>query len=79
MFKTNNKNTRSTSMTYSGVFIVNFQHISLFSSGSVVDFEQVNVVWEETSLNSLLTFFATFFPFGVFLSLFSFLFYFIWP
>ena len=27
----------------SGVFIVNFEHISLFSSVSIVDFEQVNV------------------------------------
>ena len=29
------------------VFIVNFEHIShIFSSVSVVDFEQVNVSWE---------------------------------
>ena len=33
----------------SGVFIVNFEHIShLFPSVFVVDFEQVNVVWVRT-------------------------------
>ena len=37
MFKFNNKNT--------GVFIVNFEHIShLFSIASLVDFKQVNVI-----------------------------------
>ena len=29
----------------SGVFVVNFEHIKLFSSVSIVDFEQVNVSW----------------------------------
>ena len=29
----------------SGVFIVNFEHISLFSSVFVVDFEQVHDCW----------------------------------
>ena len=30
----------------SGLFIVNFEHIShLFSSASIIDFEQVNVSW----------------------------------
>ena len=39
MFKVNNKNTRT-----SGVFIVNFEHIShFFSIVSIVDFKQVNV------------------------------------
>ena len=43
--KKTNKNTRKTSVKY--VFIVNFEHIShIFSSVSVVDFEQVNVSWE---------------------------------
>ena len=33
---------------HSGVFIVNFEHISpLFSSVSIVEFEQVNVCWNE--------------------------------
>ena len=31
----------------SGVFIVNFKHISLFSSVSIANFEQVNVSWVE--------------------------------
>ena len=49
MLKVNNKNTRTTSTPErrhwhrSGVFIVNFEHISLFSSVSIADFEQVNV------------------------------------
>ena len=30
----------------SGVFIVNFENISLFSSVSIVDSEQVNVSWD---------------------------------
>ena len=31
----------------SGVFIANFKHIShLFSSVSIINFEQVNVTWE---------------------------------
>ena len=48
-FEVNNNNTRTTSMTFSGVFIVNFKHIlHLFSSVSFVDFEQVNVSWEVT-------------------------------
>ena len=52
MLKVNNKNTRTTSTPErrhwhrSGVFIVNFEHISLFSSVSIVDFEQVNVRWD---------------------------------
>ena len=38
------KLTITTPITFSGVFIVNFKHIShLFSSVSFVDFEQVNV------------------------------------
>ena len=48
-FAVNNNNTRTTSMTFSGVFIVNFKHIlHLFSGVSFVDFEQVNVSWEVT-------------------------------
>ena len=31
---------------HSGVFIVNFEHSSLFSSASIVDFKQVNVSWD---------------------------------
>ena len=44
MFKVNNKNTRTTSMTF---FIVNFEHISniTLSSVSTIDFKQVNVSW----------------------------------
>ena len=41
MFKVNNKNTRTTSMTSSSVFVFCF-----FRSGvSIVDFEQVHVSW----------------------------------
>ena len=43
MFKVNNKNTRTTSLTSSGVFIANFEHIfTPFSSFPIVDFEQIN-------------------------------------
>ena len=31
----------------SGVFIVNFEHISLFSSVFIVDFEKVNLNWDD--------------------------------
>ena len=44
MLSVNNENFRT---TFSGVFIVNFEHISLISSVSIVDFEQVNVTWAE--------------------------------
>ena len=48
MFKVNTKNTRMSSCR-SGVFIVNFEHIShLFFSVSIVDLEQINVCWEAT-------------------------------
>ena len=33
------------SMTSSGVFIVDFEHISYLLSVSIVDFERVNVSW----------------------------------
>ena len=49
MFKVNNKYTRTRceiclklNMFKSGVFIVNFEHVSLCSSVSIVNFEQVN-------------------------------------
>ena len=51
MFKINHKNTRMTWRQWlrSGVFIVNFEHISkLFSSVPIVDFEQVNVGWVDS-------------------------------
>ena len=41
-FKVNNKNTKRKS---SGVFIVNFEHISLFSSVNIIDVEQANKCW----------------------------------
>ena len=45
MFKVNNKNTSS------GIFIINFEHISLlFVVFFFVDFEQVNVRWYDVSL-----------------------------
>ena len=46
MFKVNNKNTSS------GIFIINFEHISLLFVVFffVVDFEQVNVRWDDVSL-----------------------------
>ena len=42
MFKVNNNNTSSC------VAIVNFEYISLFSSISFIDTQQVNVSWEGT-------------------------------
>ena len=53
MFKVNQKNnTSTTSVTYSGVFIVNFEHIShLFLVFFVVDFEQANASWERFKAN----------------------------
>ena len=50
MFKVNNKNSRTTSMMLFWCFIVNFEHMShLFSSVSIVDFEQINDNQVETS------------------------------
>ena len=44
MFKVNNKNTRKRHWRRSAVFTVNLEHVShLFSSVSIVEFEQVNV------------------------------------
>ena len=54
MFKVDNKNTRTTSRRF-GVFIVNFEHIlDHFSSVPIVDFEQVNVYWNNQNKISLL-------------------------
>ena len=44
MFKVNNENSRTTSMTYL-LLILNTFHISHFSNVSIVDFEQLNVSW----------------------------------
>ena len=47
MFQVNNKNNRTTLMTFSSVFIVNFeQFFTPFSSVSTVDFELLIVSWE---------------------------------
>ena len=43
MFKANNK----TPERRSGVFIVNFEHISHLFLVSIVDFERVNISWED--------------------------------
>ena len=46
MLKVNNKDTRRRQLRRSGVFIVNFDHIShLFSSVSIVNFELLNAGW----------------------------------
>ena len=46
----NTTNTRITSMASFGVFIVNVEDVSnLFSSVSIVDFEQINVSLERQS------------------------------
>ena len=46
MFKVNNKDTKTTPMTSSGVFIINFEHISqLCPSVSIVNFEHVIAGW----------------------------------
>ena len=44
MFNVNNKNTSTTSVTRSCVFVVNFEHISHFFTVSIVNFEQVNLL-----------------------------------
>ena len=47
MFKVNNKNTRTTSLTSFWCFQCYFEHISyLFPSATIVDFEQVNFNWK---------------------------------
>ena len=47
MFKVYNKNTRTTPLSRSGVFIVTFEHIfTPFSGVFVADFELVNVGWD---------------------------------
>ena len=49
MFKVNNKTPERRHWLHSGVFIVNFKHISdLFSSDFIVEFEQLNVSWVKT-------------------------------
>ena len=45
MFKVNNKNTRTTQMTFVPVYFNNFEHISHLFSGSVVNFEHTFVEW----------------------------------
>ena len=59
IIKVNNKNSKKIN-NRSGVSIVNFEDIShLFTSVSIVDFEQVNVSWEILSLESDKTFAVT--------------------
>ena len=50
MFKVNNKNIRTTSLTSFWCFIVNFEHSSFttFSRVPIVDFEQINISWVTT-------------------------------
>ena len=46
MFKVNNKNTRTMSLTPFGCFYCwLWTYFTLFSSASIVDFEQVNISW----------------------------------
>ena len=46
MFKVNNRDTRTTSKRRSGVFIVNFEHISKpYSSVCIANFEHVIAGW----------------------------------
>ena len=46
MFKVKNKDTRRTPLASSGIFFVNFEHISqLAPEIFLVDLEQVNVSW----------------------------------
>ena len=47
MFKVNNKNTRTTSLTF--FFIVKFEHKSHISRDSIIDSDQVNVRREACS------------------------------
>ena len=55
MFRVNNKNTRTTSLTLFGVFNGDFEHIPhLFSSVAIADLEQVNVsyiIWDKVFKN----------------------------
>ena len=55
MFNFNNTDIRTTSLVSSrrfNVFIVNFEHISHLSSGSIADLEQVSICWV-TPVNTL--------------------------
>ena len=45
LFKLNNRDTKKTSMTYFGVFIVNLADFKYCSGASIVDFEQENACW----------------------------------
>ena len=46
MFKVSNKAPERHQLRFSGVFIVNFEHVlRLFQSVSMVGFEQVNISW----------------------------------
>ena len=52
MFKVNNKTAEGCNQRHSAVFIVVLENIShLFSSISLVDFEEVNVSWVVSDLN----------------------------
>ena len=45
MLEVNNQDTRTMSLSRSGVFMINFEHITYYSGVPDADFEQVNVVW----------------------------------
>ena len=55
MFKVNNKNTRTTSTTsFWCVYCYFLTYFTAFSSVSIVDFEQVNVSWDETLFQKMM-------------------------
>ena len=54
MFKVNKKTPEQHQWRRSVVFSVNFEHIlHLFSSASIVEFEQVNVSWDANEKKSV--------------------------
>ena len=60
MFKVNNKNTVTTPMRCSGVFIVAFAHVLyFFSSVPIADFEQVNIIWKVSPFFTVLFLIST--------------------
>ena len=59
MFKVNNKNTKTTSNNVIDVvlvfFLLTLNIFRIFSSVSIVDFEQVNVSWEGPKYASVIS------------------------
>ena len=78
LLKVNNRNTRKRCELYSKLTIktperrhwrrivnVNFEHISVFSSAFIFDFEKVNISWKRVYLAVAMTFYKIILPFMV--------------